>query len=109
MTIPEQYAFPRYLAAKKSVDDRALNRWVWQALLQALPAADGQPLRVLEVGAGTGSMVERMLGWGALGAAEYTAIDAAAENIAAAQDELPAWAAAAGYRVEQVGGAGGQP
>ena len=43
----------RYLAAKKSVDDRALNWQVWQRLVAALPrATTEQPLRILEVGAG---------------------------------------------------------
>ncbi len=80
-----RYTFSRYLAAKKTVDDRALNRHVWQTLLGALPA---RPLRVLEVGAGIGTMVERMLAWGGLGQAEYTALDALPENIAAARQRL---------------------
>jgi hypothetical protein len=28
---------PRYLAAKKTIDDRALNQHVWETLLQVLP------------------------------------------------------------------------
>ena len=43
--------FPRYLAAKRSVDDRALNRPVWDSLRRALPAGRQ---RVLEIGAGAG-------------------------------------------------------
>ena len=31
MTTPTDYSYPRYLAAKKSVDDRALNRQVFGA------------------------------------------------------------------------------
>jgi hypothetical protein len=42
--------------------DRALNWQVWQHLVAALPrATPQQPLRVLEVGAGIGSMVERFV------------------------------------------------
>ena len=62
LSIPITYSLMRYLAAKKSVDDRALNGQVWQHLVAALPRATPQlPLRILEVGAGIGSMVERLL------------------------------------------------
>ena len=61
MPIPHTYSFARYLTAKKSVDDRALNRHVWQSLVAALPrATPEQPLQILEVGAGLGTMVERL-------------------------------------------------
>jgi SAM-dependent methyltransferase len=94
---PEAYSFTRYLSAKKSVDDRALNRQVWRSLAQALPP-DGQqaPLRVLEIGAGTGVMFERMLDWGLLRYADYTALDVREENILSARQTLPRWAALRG-------------
>jgi SAM-dependent methyltransferase len=100
MSIPTTYSFPRYLAAKKSVDDRALNRHVWGDLVRALPAATREaPLRVLEVGAGIGTMVERLLEWGLLTSATYTAIDAQPDNIAEARHRLPRWAANRGFSV----------
>jgi SAM-dependent methyltransferase len=100
MSIPESYSFQRYLSAKVSVDDRALNRPVWQALDQSLLLATPQaPLRVLEVGAGNGAMFERMLAWGLLKFAEYTALDADKENIASARQQLPVWADQHGYYV----------
>ena len=75
-------SFTRYLAAKKTVDDRALNRNVWDAFCCALPPSTmTQPLRVLEVGAGIGTMIGRLIERGALTHAVYTAIDANAENI----------------------------
>jgi SAM-dependent methyltransferase len=86
MSAPIVYEFPRYLAAKKSVDDRALNRGVWEALMQALPKAAG--LRIVEVGAGIGTMVERWLDWSSCCDVHYTAIDALPENIAAARQRL---------------------
>jgi SAM-dependent methyltransferase len=86
---PLQYSFPRYLASKKSVDDRALNRTVWQCMAEHLPPAPPQqPLRILDVGAGTGVMLERMLDWGLLGSAHYTALDEQPENTAAARQRL---------------------
>jgi SAM-dependent methyltransferase len=98
MPIPETYSFTRYLSAKKSVDDRALNRQVWESLAPALPpSGPDTPLRVLEVGAGTGAMFERMLDWGLLKYADYTALDLQAENTLGARQALPRWASRQGY------------
>lgn len=100
MAIPTTYRFTRYLAAKKSVDDRALNRHVWQRLAQALPQATaGRPGRVLEIGAGIGTMVERLVEWDLLHQATYTAIDADSEAIAESHRRLPAWMVERGFRV----------
>lgn len=75
--------FIRYLAAKKLVDDRALNRNVWDAMCHALPPlSEDAPLRVIEVGAGIGTMIERFVERGVLLHATYTAIDADANHIA---------------------------
>jgi SAM-dependent methyltransferase len=81
------YSFIRYLSAKKSVDDRALNRQVWETMRQTLPTASAEnPLRVLELGAGIGTMIERMSEWGALSYADYTAIDVEPANIIEARE-----------------------
>ena len=84
------YDFIRYLAAKRSVDDRALNRHVWQTLAEAVGAAApaDRPLRVLEAGAGIGTMVERCVEWGLFTRAEYSAIDSEESNIRAARARL---------------------
>ena len=85
----QDYSFTRYLAAKKSVDDRALNRHVWDMMVRALPMATAAtPLRVLEVGAGIGTMIERLWQSGLLVHADYTAIDAEPANLRAAQERL---------------------
>ena len=98
--MPTDYSFTRYLAAKKSVDDRALNRSVWGSLVRALPASTpATPLQVLEVGAGIGTMVERLLAWGLLTDATYTAIDADPNNVAEAWRRLPSWAADQGFSI----------
>ena len=53
MAIPTSYPFTRYLAAKKTVDDRALNKTVWQDLAESVSAMDSPDyLQVLEIGAG---------------------------------------------------------
>ena len=102
MAIPTTYQFTRYLAAKKSVDDRALNRHVWDSLAQAIsPAVPDGLVQVLEIGAGIGTMVERLVKWGLLRQAEYTAIDADSETIAASRHHVPAWMTQQGFNVQE--------
>jgi SAM-dependent methyltransferase len=103
---PAARDFIRYLAAKKGLDDRSLNRLVWKALMRAVRGRpDSSPLRVLEVGCGIGTMVERLLDWGLLTRAVYTGIDVEADLIRAAVERLHGYAAArqAGLTVESGG------
>lgn len=80
------YSFVRYLAAKRPIDDRSLNAHVWAQLAAVLPP---RPLRILELGAGTGTMVERLAARGVFAAGSaYHAIDADPANIAAARERL---------------------
>ena len=91
-TSRESDAFHTYLAAKKTVDDRALNRVVWERLKQTL--ADKHPEKaasILEVGAGIGTMIERIIEWELLPSADIIAIDSSYENIAYAQRRLRDW------------------
>jgi SAM-dependent methyltransferase len=90
---PTDYSFTRYLAAKKSIDDRSLNQHVWEQLAAALPPArPDNPLQVIEIGAGIGTMIERTLEWGLLHDADYTALDNQPENLAATSQRLAGWA-----------------
>lgn len=84
--IGPDYSFTRYLAAKKSVDDRALNEHTWQSVAGALPR---RRMRVLEIGAGIGTMVERVVERRLFAAdVAYTAIDAQPANIEEARRRL---------------------
>src|ERR1022692_4464843 len=65
--------YARYLAAKTTVDDRALNRQVLAELYRLMPA---DAPRILEVGAGLGTMVARLMDWAAVVAGEYILLDA---------------------------------
>lgn len=89
MAAPAEYSFERYLAAKRAIDDRSLNLHVWQALLAALPAV--RPLQVLEIGAGIGTMLDRLHAWSFPAELEYTGIDADAGVVeqARARHKLP--------------------
>lgn len=78
--------FQAYLRAKRAVDDRALNRRVLDRLREELP---DDPLDVVEVGAGVGTGIVRLLEWEVLPEdVSYTAIDSRPENVAAARERL---------------------
>jgi SAM-dependent methyltransferase len=89
------FDYPRYLAAKTTVDDRALNRHVLAGLRRLIPA--GAP-QVLEVGAGLGTMVARLTDWGVVGAGEYILLDADRALLDDSRRWLRDWAAARGLR-----------
>jgi len=91
------FDYARYLAAKTTVDDRALNRHVLAELRRLMPA--GAP-RVLEVGAGLGTMVARLLDWGAVGGGEYILLDADRQLLDSSRRWLRDWAAARGLRCD---------
>src|SRR5512145_79664 len=55
--------------------------------------------RILEVGAGIGTMLERLLERGVLTHAHYTAIDAEEQNISYAVERFPTWADDRGYDI----------
>ena len=93
-----EYSFPHYLLAKQSVDDRALNKDVLNALRANLP---GQPIRIIEVGAGIGTMLRRLVRWNVIEQAEYVLVDELAENIEYASAWIPLWAEEAGLSVER--------
>ena len=61
-----------------------------------MPPGHSGPVRVLEVGAGLGTMVARLMDWGVLSAGEYTLLDADRELLDDAGRWLRAWAAARG-------------
>jgi hypothetical protein len=54
------YSFPHYLLSKQTVDDRALNKDVVNMLHVHLPP---EPVAIIEVGAGIGTMLKRLVEW----------------------------------------------
>lgn len=106
MSQPSEYSFIRYLTSKKSVDDRALNAQVWQRLqsiLQKTPSGfERRPFSILEIGAGIGTMFERLLDTN-LPSCHYTTLDASLENINVAQERLLAWNQRDDWTVQQIG------
>jgi hypothetical protein len=86
----------RYLTAKRTVDDRALDSDALEAFETALP----DRARIIEVAAGVGTMLHRLLEWETLPArTTYTMLDIDAANVAASRRRLPSVARSLGYDV----------
>ena len=101
MSIPQTYDVIDYLDAKKTIDDRSINRTVWDRLQSALADQEtGERLRVLEIGSGIGTMIERMAA-GPLKhrSSLYTAVDINPDCTRAAQRRLARWAKRVGFTV----------
>lgn len=102
MSEPEAYSYPRYLHAKRSVDERSLSRRVWRAFINGLLDRVVGPVRILEVGAGVGATVERIieaLDDRRVRTVEYTVVDIEPANIAVAHERLATWASAQGLDI----------
>jgi SAM-dependent methyltransferase len=81
----DEASFIRYLAAKKTVDDRALNARVWDAMISRV--RDLSP-RVIELGGGIGTMIERAAADARLHPRSWTLIDAQQELVEEARRRL---------------------
>jgi hypothetical protein len=91
------YGYSRYLSAKRSVDDRALNRHVLGHLRRLMPAGSA---RIVEIGAGLGTMVARLLEWEVVRSGEYTLLDVDRRLLLDARRWLREWATARGMPCE---------
>ncbi|WP_425438206.1 class I SAM-dependent methyltransferase [Natronorubrum halalkaliphilum] len=89
-----------YLEAKRTLDDRALNRRVLEQFATAL-SARGEPVRIVELGAGVGTMIARLADWSLLpDRVSYRAVDRDAASIERARELVPAHLESTGYDVE---------
>lgn len=84
-TLPDAYSFARYLRAKESIDDAALHRPTLERFrteLDRLADRSANPMRIVDVGAGIGSMCRRLLRWDVLpDNATYVVLDADPETV----------------------------
>lgn len=94
------HSFQHYLLSKQTVDDRALNKDVIGALRVHLPP---EPVTTIEVGAGIGTMLKRLVEWEILCSGQYVLVDGMQDNIAYAREWIPQWAEAFGLGVERIG------
>ena len=95
-------SFRRYLRAKRTVDDRALDRRLVDAFGERLAERGENGLRMLEVGAGIGTMLARLWEWEILptGMIHYTAVDVDPETTAGIEPYLREWAAERSVSIE---------
>ncbi len=103
MIIEKHYDFVRYLTAKKTIDDRSLNRDVLDKLAAELhhrTSRDGR-LDIVEVGAGIGTMFERLIERDLLHNCRYTAVDNVETNIAAAALRIQTFCASRGIEIHE--------
>ncbi len=59
-------------------------------------------VNIVEIGAGMGNMVARLLAWEVITRADYTLVESMDENIRFALEWIPKWAAGAGLKSERV-------
>jgi SAM-dependent methyltransferase len=92
--IDETFDYVEYLQLKKAIDDRSLNPLVWQTLTDWITqkSLQHQKLRILEIGAGTGTMIGRLLESIFPFRASYTALEPEQAFKVAAKEQLERWA-----------------
>ncbi len=75
--VDEIFDYPAYLIAKKAVDDQSLNQQVWATMHHWIKnrQATVSKIKILEVGAGIGTMIERFLDEELVKDSVYTAIE----------------------------------
>ena len=98
--------FARYLEAKTTVDDRALDVGTMMALSDEISGLPKSCLKVLEVGCGVGNMLSRLFNRGVFDGVqelEYTAIDIEPTYVARACERIEGWSRELGYQCEPVG------
>lgn len=70
-------SFAKYLDSKRSVDDRALNKQVWNVMAEQLPNLKS----IIEIGGGSGTMYQRLLDANLIKDQQYTLIDQVEELV----------------------------
>ncbi|HET8932870.1 MAG TPA: hypothetical protein VFN67_05500 [Polyangiales bacterium] len=95
-------SYASYLESKKSVDDRSLNRHVVDILRHELKHRD--QIKIVELGAGIGTMVARLIDWSIIRRANYKLLDSNQHSLGAAARWLTQWAERSGKNVTQQGG-----
>ncbi|BBM86383.1 class I SAM-dependent methyltransferase [Candidatus Uabimicrobium amorphum] len=87
------FNFIDYLESKKTVDDRALNRVVLKKMCDYLyEVTKEKSLHIVEMAAGIGTMLERLIDWDLLPSTTYTMVDVSEEYIFRAKERIQIWA-----------------
>jgi len=98
------FSYPAYLDAKQVIDNTALNPRVFGQFAEHLTGylrSHPKP-RILEVGAGTGTMLKRLLNRKLLTHGTYTALDQDQESLDSALHQLRKFGRQGGWTVEDI-------
>lgn len=90
MSEPHNYTYQKYLRAKQSVDERALNQRVWTRFVDVL-SEQATEIRLLEVGPGVGTTaiwILKALRRSSVERIEYTLLDVNSDNLTVARERL---------------------
>ncbi len=99
----------RYLSAKRTVDDRSLNERVLDAFANRLQARTAEELRIVEFGAGTGTMPVRLLEWDMIPeSVSYRAIEKEPGHVERARSQIPEQLSRLGFTVDHQSARDGQ-
>ncbi|RDI70844.1 hypothetical protein [Halopelagius longus] len=94
-TLPETYSYTRFLRAQESIDDAALHRPTldrFRAELDRLAERSANPLRIVDVGGGIGSMCRRLFQWDVLPEnVTYVVLDADPETVRIGCETVREW------------------
>lgn len=92
--VNETFDYVNYLDVKKNIDDKSLNQSVWNSFALWLNSKSEQKdfLKLMEVGAGIGTMIERLLDASLLRRCHYIALEPEAPFKEAAKTRLMSWA-----------------
>ncbi|WP_331234897.1 class I SAM-dependent methyltransferase [Natronorarus salvus] len=95
-----EFSHERYLRAKRTVDDRAIDRRTFDRLRGALSGRES--LSIVEIGCGIGTGFTRLVDWGLFPAGsvvEYVGVDRRPGTVARAHRHVTSWAEGAGHEV----------
>jgi ubiquinone/menaquinone biosynthesis C-methylase UbiE len=100
--VNETFDYVKYLDVKKSIDDKSLNKLVWDSFANWMISENeqNQTLKVLEIGAGIGTMIERLLDASLLKHCHYVALEPELSFQDAAKFRLMTWANTQGVSFE---------
>ena len=92
--VNETFDYVKYLDLKKSIDNKSLNKVIWDKFSNWLMARNkqGETLNVLEIGAGIGTMIERLLESSLLQKGHYIALEPEPSFKQAAMCRFKSWA-----------------
>ena len=89
MTEFTEYSYGDYLSSKRMIDDKSMNRFVWDAMVKSLfNGLNRENINIIEIGAGIGTMIERIIDSEIEIQGNYLALDISKENIERAASRL---------------------